>query len=67
MATAVYVLPGDVVPSELLPSHPNLPVKLGPGLRLIPPESITSTVAGQLCSDTKKNAIWVEHNGGRVC
>jgi len=39
-------------------------LKLGPGLRHIPPNTITPTVAGELCSDPKKNAVWVEFNGG---
>ena len=43
-----------------------LPLKLGPGLRHVPPSTITSTLAGPLCIDRKKNAIWVENNTGRV-
>jgi exosome complex component RRP40 len=62
-----FVLPGEKLDAESLPSHPTLPLKLGPGLRHIPPNTITSTVAGQLCTDKRKNAIWVEFNGGRVC
>ncbi|KFY91826.1 hypothetical protein V500_04444 [Pseudogymnoascus sp. VKM F-4518 (FW-2643)] len=65
MAAMTFVLPGDHIDSELLPSHPTLPIKLGPGLRHIPPNTITPVVAGQLCTDTRKNSIWVEFNGGR--
>ncbi|RDL35934.1 putative exosome complex exonuclease RRP40 [Venustampulla echinocandica] len=65
MATATLVLPGEQLDSSSLPSHPKLPLKLGPGLRHIPPNTITPTVAGQLCTDTRKNAVWVEFNGGR--
>ncbi|KAG0650423.1 Ribosomal RNA-processing 40 [Hyphodiscus hymeniophilus] len=60
-----FVLPGESLDAEYLPSHPTLPLKLGPGLRHIPPNTITPTVAGQLCSDKRKNAVWVEFNGGR--
>ncbi|RDW61391.1 putative exosome complex exonuclease RRP40 [Coleophoma crateriformis] len=65
MATETFVLPGDSLDSELLPSHPTLPLRLGPGLRHIPPSTITPTVAGQLCTDARKNAVWIEYNGGR--
>jgi len=60
-----FVLPGESLDAESLPSHPTLPLKLGPGLRHIPPNTITPTVAGQLCTDKRKNAVWVEFNGGR--
>ena len=68
MATAAVVLPGEIISPDVLPipSNPNLPLKLGPGLRHVPPSTITSTIAGSLCIDLKKNAIWVENNGGRV-
>jgi exosome complex component RRP40 len=66
MAAMTFVLPGDHIDSELLPSHPTLPIKLGPGLRHIPPNTITPVVAGHLCTDTRKNSIWIEFNGGRV-
>ncbi|KAG4430641.1 hypothetical protein IFR05_013874 [Cadophora sp. M221] len=65
MAAQIFVLPGQHLDPESLPSHPKLPLKLGPGLRLIPPSTITSTVAGQLCTDKRKNAVWVEFNGSR--
>ncbi|KAH8686114.1 hypothetical protein BGZ60DRAFT_365864 [Tricladium varicosporioides] len=65
MAATMFVLPGQELDSSLLPSHPTLPLKLGPGLRHIPPNTITPTVAGQLCTDKRKNAVWVEFNGGR--
>jgi len=67
MATEIFVFPGDILDSEALPSHPKLPLKLGPGLRHIPPHTITPTVAGQLCVDKRKNAVWVEYSGSRVC
>ncbi|RFU33700.1 hypothetical protein B7463_g2635, partial [Scytalidium lignicola] len=65
MSTGVLVLPGDDLDPQWLPSHPTLPLKLGPGLRHIPPNTIIPTVAGRLCTDARKNAIWVEFNGGR--
>jgi exosome complex component RRP40 len=66
MATTIFVLPGERIDPSSLPSHPKLPLKLGPGLRHIPPNTIVPTVAGLLCTDQKKNAVWVEYNAGRV-
>jgi exosome complex component RRP40 len=66
MATGTFVLPGESLDTESLPSHPTQPLKLGPGLRHIPPNTITPVVAGQLFTDKRKNAVWVEYNGGRV-
>ncbi|KAH8662104.1 hypothetical protein BX600DRAFT_465579 [Xylariales sp. PMI_506] len=68
MATStekVFVLPGDSIDPSLIPSHPKHPLRLGPGLRHIPPSEIVPTVAGQLVTDRRKNSIWVEYNGGR--
>ncbi|KAI9813493.1 MAG: exosome non-catalytic core subunit rrp40 [Thelocarpon impressellum] len=67
MSSAGFFMPGDAIPPHLLPvpSNPAIPLKLGPGLRHIPPETITPTVAGELCVDGRKNAVWVENNGGR--
>lgn len=68
MASQTLVLPGEVIPSHVLPipSNPSLALKLGPGLRHTPPSTITSVLAGPLCIDQKKNAIWVENTSGRV-
>ncbi|KAM0798351.1 hypothetical protein BDR22DRAFT_952368, partial [Usnea florida] len=65
--TEQLILPGETISPEILPipSNPSLPLKLGPGLRHTPPSTITSVVAGALCIDQKKNAIWVENNSGR--
>ncbi|EHK97532.1 putative Exosome complex component RRP40 [Glarea lozoyensis 74030] len=65
MAAGPFVLPGQILDSKDLPSHPTQPLKLGPGLRHIPPSTITTIVAGQLYTDKRKNAVWVESNGGR--
>ncbi|KAF3061828.1 Exosome complex component RRP40 [Daldinia childiae] len=69
MATAqserVFVLPGDQINPSLIPSHPKRALRLGPGLRHIPPNELIPTVAGQLVTDPRKNSIWVEYNGGR--
>ena len=67
MAAQDIVLPGDIISPDILPipTNPSVPLKLGPGLRHIPPSTITSVIAGTLCTDQKKNAIWVEKNGGR--
>ncbi|KAK3330461.1 hypothetical protein B0H66DRAFT_598000 [Apodospora peruviana] len=66
MATApLLVLPGDTIDPSLIPTHRKQPLRLGPGLRHIPPSEIVPTVAGQLVVDPKKNSMWVEYNGGR--
>lgn len=69
MTAPAVVLPGEVLPSSILPipSNPKHALKLGPGLRHTPPATITSTLAGSLGIDSKKHAVWVEHNSGRVC
>ncbi len=67
MADKLLVLPGDRLDPSILPASQNAPIKLGPGLQHIPPSTITPVVAGQLCVDERKNAIWVEYDGGRVC
>lgn len=70
MATsATILLPGDEIPASALPKHPNQkkPLTLGPGLRHIPPNTLSTTIAGALVTDNKKNAAWVEYNSGRVC
>jgi exosome complex component RRP40 len=64
---ATFVLPGEPIDPDLLPSAPKQPLKLGPGLRHIPPNNVVPTVAGLLCTDKRKNAVWVEYNAGRVC
>ncbi|KAI3338043.1 hypothetical protein F4824DRAFT_488931 [Ustulina deusta] len=64
-ADRVFVVPGDEIPTSLIPSHPKRALKLGPGLRHVPPSELIPTVAGQLITDRKKNSIWVEYTGGR--
>jgi exosome complex component RRP40 len=41
-------------------------LKLGPGLRHIPPSTVVTTIAGALVTDNKKNAASIEFNSGRV-
>ncbi|KAI1077572.1 hypothetical protein F5B20DRAFT_269281 [Whalleya microplaca] len=65
MAERIIVLPGDQIDPSLIPSHPKKALRLGPGLRHIPPNDLVPTVAGQLVTDPRKNSIWVEYNGGR--
>ncbi|ODA78681.1 hypothetical protein RJ55_06063 [Drechmeria coniospora] len=62
---AVFVLPGDEVDASLVPSHAKKPLRLGPGLRLVPPNEILPTLAGRLISDRQKNAMRVETSAGR--
>ncbi|KAF2197955.1 hypothetical protein GQ43DRAFT_379804 [Delitschia confertaspora ATCC 74209] len=66
-ATLPVVLPGDQIsPSSLpKPTKGNKPLTLGPGLQHIPPNTISTTIAGALVTDAKKNAAWVEYNSGR--
>ncbi|KAM4064906.1 KH domain-containing protein [Hirsutella rhossiliensis] len=66
MATdRVFVLPGDHIDPSHIPSHPKKPLRLGPGLRHVPPNGILPTLAGQLVTDRQKNAIHVETSEGR--
>ncbi|SPO00169.1 related to protein involved in ribosomal RNA processing, component of the exosome complex responsible [Cephalotrichum gorgonifer] len=62
---AVYVLPGDEIDESLIPQHPKNPLRIGPGLRLVPPSDLIPTLAGALLTDKKKNSIWVEQSAGR--
>ncbi|MCJ1393588.1 exosome non-catalytic core subunit rrp40 [Xylographa bjoerkii] len=67
MATQTLVLPGEELSSQVLPltSDSSHSLKLGPGLRHVPPSAIKATVAGVLFVDQKRKAIWVENNSGR--
>lgn len=63
---SVIVLPGQELTADQLPSqNTSRTLTLGPGLRHIPPVTIVATQAGELCTDSKKNAIWIENLGGR--
>ncbi|KAK4145746.1 uncharacterized protein C8A04DRAFT_35558 [Dichotomopilus funicola] len=59
------VLPGETIDPSLVPSHPKNPLRLGPGLRHIPPTDIVPTVAGQLITNPVKNSMWIEYNSNR--
>ena len=61
-----FVLPGETVDPAVVPSHKKQPLRLGPGLRHIPPSDIVPTVAGQLVTNPSKNSMWVEYNSNRV-
>jgi exosome complex component RRP40 len=67
MVSSTILLPGDTLPASLLPEpiHKKKALTLGPGLRHIPPSTITATIAGSLSTDNKKNAAWIEYNSGR--
>lgn len=66
MMTEMFLFPGDKIDSNILPSHPSSALKIGPGLRHVPPDSISPTIAGKLCIDNKKNAVWIEYKCSRV-
>ncbi|KAK3994941.1 hypothetical protein QBC44DRAFT_321574 [Cladorrhinum sp. PSN332] len=59
------VLPGDEIDPSLIPQHKSKPLRLGPGLRHLPPSSILPTVAGQLITLPHKSSMWVEYNSNR--
>ncbi|KAL2198573.1 hypothetical protein P885DRAFT_32111 [Corynascus similis CBS 632.67] len=59
------VLPGETIDPSLIPSDPKKALRLGPGLRHIPPTDIVPTVAGQLVTNSVKNSMWIEYNSNR--
>ncbi|KAH8886731.1 hypothetical protein GQ53DRAFT_694213 [Thozetella sp. PMI_491] len=61
----LFVLPGEAIDPAHIPSHKKNPLRLGPGLRHIPPSTLEPCVAGQVVTDWRKNSLWVEYNGGR--
>ncbi|WPA97771.1 uncharacterized protein RHO25_002382 [Cercospora beticola] len=63
--TSTILLPGDPIPSELLPKSKKGTLTLGPHLRHLPPSTLLSTSAGTLQVDHKKSALWLEHSNGR--
>ncbi|KAF1810174.1 hypothetical protein P152DRAFT_401634 [Eremomyces bilateralis CBS 781.70] len=65
MAYSDVLLPGDEVPQEQLPSNPKKALSIGPGLRHIPPSTISATSVGALNVDWRRNAAWMDVNGGR--
>lgn len=66
MATSTILLPGEPVPTDLLPrNNKKGTLTLGPGLRHIPPSTIVSTTSGTLHVDPRKSALWLESTGGR--
>ncbi|PFH62768.1 hypothetical protein XA68_11991 [Ophiocordyceps unilateralis] len=60
-----FVLPGDRIDPSLIPSHPKKQLRLGPGLRHVPPDSILPSLAGRLVTDRRKNAMHIETGSGR--
>jgi exosome complex component RRP40 len=65
MASSQILLPGEEIPSDQLPKSKKGTLTLGPGLRHIPPTTITSTTAGSLHIDYRKSALWLERDNGR--
>ena len=66
MAADIQVLPGDLIPPSIIPRSEKKQLKIGPGLQHTPPSTITATIPGTLRADTRKNALWVDYDGGRV-
>ncbi|KAK5656223.1 hypothetical protein OQA88_4984 [Cercophora sp. LCS_1] len=64
-ADRTIVLPGDKIDASLIPTHPKHHLRLGPGVRHVPPSEIIPTVAGQLIPDHRKTSLWVESSSGR--
>lgn len=66
MATATtFLRPSDVIPEQDLPTGKKGTLTLGPGLRHIPPTTISATTSGTLHVDQRKAALWIEHPHGR--
>lgn len=63
--SATILLPGEELPSDSLPKTKKGTLTLGPGLRHIPPTSITATTSGSISVDNKKSAVWLENTNGR--
>ncbi|KAK4168663.1 exosome complex exonuclease [Cladorrhinum sp. PSN259] len=59
------LLPGDSIDPSQIPTQKNKPLRLGPGLRHVPPSAILPTVAGQLITLPHKSSMWVEYNSSR--
>jgi exosome complex component RRP40 len=65
MATDVSILlPGDPIPPSALPTSKKA-LKIGPGLHHIHPSTLRASIPGTIATDNKKNAIWLEYEGGR--
>jgi exosome complex component RRP40 len=58
------LLPGDSIPPSSIPSGKKA-LKLGPGIRHLAPSTLKASIAGTIATDHKKNAIWLEYEGGR--
>lgn len=66
MATeTTFLRPGDTIPDTSLPKTKKGTLTLGPGLRHIPPTTISATTSGTLHIDPRKSALWIEHPHGR--
>jgi hypothetical protein len=55
----LFVLPGEEIPTDRIPTSGKKLLKLGPGLQHTPPARITATLAGTLHADARKPAIWL--------
>lgn len=63
----VFVLPGDTIDRSLIPESTNKrPLRLGPGLRHVPPDTLQPTIAGELVTNPKKKSMFIDYNSRRV-
>ena len=61
----LVLLPGDTVAAEALPQQKGSKrLTIGPGLHYTPPSTIKAIAPGSLLADARKNALWLENNGG---
>lgn len=66
MSPAAILLPGDLITPEDLPQIASSPaLKLGPGLLHTYPSRISSTTAGPLTVESRKNIIYIPASQGR--
>ena len=67
MASSPIPLPGEDISKKDLPAPKSKSgaLILGPGLRLLPPTTVTATNTGTLVVENKKSAVWLENAHGR--
>lgn len=60
------VLPGDTLSRDQLPSQSksSRTLTLGPGVQFSPPSTLTVINSGTVSTESRKNSVWIENNGG---